>query len=280
MSVSDLLNDTRRRKELGTFFRNCRLRTSPHERERGARRRRLYNGLTRDEVAYRVGISTEYYKDFEQGRVQIARATLVSLMDALQLNDHERRYAVKLATGLVIAPSPPDDDVPAAQQLVLDSLHPHPAYLVNHRMDTLAWNRAACALFGDFGMRSFEQRNIAFTLFAEPFSRLFVVDWAKHAQRAVRQLRADYGQYWDDPRFDELIERLLARSPEFATWWEQHDVGSQAEIDKAFNHPQVGRLVFKQMVYDALDVPGLRIVLYIPLDEATRGTLLELLAKD
>ena len=232
--------------------------------------------LSRNDVAAVLGISEEYYKKFEQGKDRIAKDLLAALVDLYQLHEHERRHVFKLATGLLLPPSGvAKEEVPFSQQVVLDKLNPYPAFIAGRRYDTLAWNAASAVIYGDFAKREPEDRNTVVMLFTETWAREFVGDWPTHAQRLVCQFRSDYVQYFHDPLFTAIVEQLKAVSPEFMALWDAQAVAQMVELDKIFNHPHLGQLRFKQVVYNLIDVPGARMVIYVPVDRETTTKLHE-----
>jgi len=247
-----------RLKTLGAFMKEQRQRT----------------GKSRNDVAAHLGIVEEYYRRFEQGRDRIAKQLLADLADLYELREHERRHVFKLATGLLLPPSGTTDDlVPVSQQRILDMLEPYPAFIAGRRYDTLAWNAASAVIYGDFAKRSPDDRNTVVMLFTESWARELVGDWPTHAQRLVCQFRSDYVQYLDDPLFTDLVERLKAASPEFTALWDSQAIAPMVEIDKLFKHPDLGHLRFKQVVYSLIDIPGARMVVYVPVDRETETKL-------
>lgn len=50
-------------------------------------------------------------------------------------------------------------DVQTVMQHFLDHWADCPAYATDHKWDVLAWNRAACAVFGDFSTMNGKERN-------------------------------------------------------------------------------------------------------------------------
>ena len=49
--------------------------------------------------------------------------------------------------------------------------------VLGRRWDYLAWNRAACALFGDFGSIPRAARNHLWLMFMDPIRREMFTDW-------------------------------------------------------------------------------------------------------
>jgi MmyB-like transcription regulator ligand binding domain len=153
-------------------------------------------------------------------------------------------------------------------QDVLDAQGPNPAYVTNGRLDLLAWNRAALEVFGVFG-RAFpeippEERNVVWLIFTDD-SRRLLLDWEHHAQRVLAQFRDASRYFVDDPWFPAFVERLRRRSPEFAAWWSQHDVGRVQATFKVIDHPAVGHIALKQTVLQVVDDnPALYLIIYTP----------------
>src|SRR5882672_660204 len=146
-------SDMGRRRELGAFLRSRRERLAPGDvgLPDGARRRTP--GLRREEVALLGGVGTTWYSWLEQGReVRPSVETLSALARALRLDPAERHHLYVLA-----GRPPPDDRARAPEEVgeplrrMLDSLADQPAYVIGRRWDVLAWNRAAAAVFGDYG---------------------------------------------------------------------------------------------------------------------------------
>nr|WP_256340445.1 hypothetical protein [Streptomyces sp. 2231.1] len=56
---------------------------------------------------------------------------------------------------------------------------------MGRRMDILAWNTAACALFGDYAALDRAERNIARITFLDETSRQLYADWTSCARENV-----------------------------------------------------------------------------------------------
>jgi len=52
----------------------------------------------------------------------------------------------------------------------------------------------------------------------------------------VAQFRATHDLWAGDPAFIDLLERLRQGCPEFAPWWEAHDIGSITAGRKRLSH--------------------------------------------
>jgi len=80
----------------------------------------------------------------------------------------------------------------------------------------------------------------------------------------VAQFRATHDLWAGDPAFIDLLERLRQGCPEFATWWEAHDIGSITAGRKQLSHPKKGSLRFEYATFQANDDPALKLVIYTP----------------
>jgi hypothetical protein len=54
--------------------------------------------------------------------------------------------------------------------------------------------------------------------------------------------RVSPAQHPDDPQLRELIGELSMASPEFRTWWAEHDVATRNSGTKRYRHPVVGEM--------------------------------------
>lgn len=255
------------RKLLGQFLRSRRERLSPEAVGLPGGRRRRTPGLRREEVAQLAGVSVTWYTWIEQGRdIRCSGQVLESLARVLQLPPHEKGYLFTLA-GQQPEPSPPQtvEAVDPTLQHILDHQGCYPAYVMDHYWFILAWNRAALRLFGDFEAMLPEERNMVWYTLVRPETRRLVVDWAERARRLIAEFRADCSPYAADPELTGLLERLKAKSPDFARWWSQHDLEQRDGGRRDFNHPKVGRLALTQTTLRLSHQPQIKLVLHVPL---------------
>ena len=136
------------RQELGAFLRARRGALQPEDvgLAQGVSHRRT-PGLRREELAQLAGISVSWYTRLEQGRdVQLSAKAVARLAEALQLTAAEREYLLTLARedplGLQAAPT---ETVSATLRDILDAQGDNPAYLIDARLNLLAWNQASSA---------------------------------------------------------------------------------------------------------------------------------------
>lgn len=251
------------RSELGDFLRSRRERLSPKTVGLPEGRRRRTSGLRREEVAELAGIGVDWYIRLEQGRaVNPSVTTIDALARALRLDKTEHAHLRALTQGAGRRPFSPEV-VPEQIKRLIDSL-PQPAYVTGRRWDILAWNAAADKIFA-YGRLPKEDRNTLICMLTNPVTkRLFGEGWADEAKRMVAQFRATHDLWAGDPAFVELLTRLRQGCPEFARWWEAHDIGSTIAGQKVLNHPKKGVLRFEYASFQSNDDPALKLVIYTP----------------
>ncbi|GII51920.1 DNA-binding protein [Planotetraspora thailandica] len=225
-------------------------------------------GLRREEIAQLAGVSVDYYTRMEQGRVANPSSTVLdALALALRLNDDEIRHLHHLARPQSAARSA--DRHRTRRQLVrpmlqrlLEELKDVPAVVMGRRMDILAWNPAASALFGNYAALDPSERNIARITFLDPASRELYGDWTSCARENVAYLHLEAGRHPGDPRLAHLIGELSMRSEDFRRWWAEHPVRDKTSGVKRFHHPVVGDLELTYETLRAADDPAQALITY------------------
>jgi len=267
MSSFEPSPDDRRRQELGAFLRSRRERLSPADLGMAPGTRRRTPGLRREEVAMIAGVGTTWYTWLEQGRdVRPSPEVLEALSRALRLDAAEQRHLFILAG----RPQPSRstnavEKVDAPLLHMLDSLSTQPAYVTGRRWDVLAWNAAAAAVFGDYGLLKGDERNIVHMVFTNPHHRRLLVDWEELARVALASFRAESAKYTGDADFERLIALLMQSSPEFRTWWPERDVVRRLSGVKHIRHPVAGNMTFEHMSFSIDDGSDMRLTVYTPL---------------
>lgn len=268
----------RHRADLAQFLRVMRARLQPEQVGLPRAGRRRTPGLRRQEVAQLAAVSIDWYIRLEQGRVGTpGTAVLDAVAEALRLSPSERRHLHLIARGQ----APLTRHVPArvsdSLRVLLEGMPLLPAYVVDFRLDVLARNTAAAALFGeDFGTG--EAANAARLLFLSPQVRRTQLDWTRVARETVGNLRANLARRRDDPPLLALIAELRDRSTEFAVWWDDHTVQERAHGTKRIRHAEVGELT---VCYDVLAAPGNPdqcLIVITPADVAAEQALRTLVA--
>jgi len=274
-------NGERRRAELADFLRKRRAALTPDEVGLPGGGRRRTPGLRREEVAMLAGVGTTWYTWLEQGRdVRASMEVLEAIATALRMTRAERTHLVLLGRGEEPPPCPAASEVvsPALRRLI-EYLGPNPAFVLGRRYDYLAWNGAACALFGDLGAVPEHIRNHVWLTFMDPARRELFADWQESSRLLVAKFRADSARNLGDPSFEELEQSLRRASPEFCKAWKRHEVAGGGEGRKVIDHPVAGRLVFEHAVLNPQQHPEQRLILYSPVpEEGTPAKLAALLA--
>jgi transcriptional regulator with XRE-family HTH domain len=275
-------NGERRRAELADFLRRRRESVKPEDVGLPGGGRRRTPGLRREEVAQLAGVGATWYTWLEQGRdVRASLDVLEALSRALRLSPAERSHLILLGRGEEAPPcKPPAERTSPTIRRLVQSLGPNPAYVIGRRWDYLAWNRAACAVFGDFGGIPKAARNHLWQMFMDPARRELMADWEQSSRLAVAKFRADSARHLGDPSFEELIGALRQSSPEFCKMWKRHEVAHAGHGRKEIRHPDVGTLLFEHAVFHPTDAPDQRLILYSPVpDTDTSEKLSELIER-
>ncbi|MBB6733243.1 helix-turn-helix domain-containing protein [Cohnella sp. CBP 2801] len=262
--------DEARRRELADFLRGRRDRLTPERAGLPSGRRRRTPGLRREEVAQLVGVSTDWYTRLEQGRpIQVSLQVLESLSNALRLDPIERRHLLVLASPQPLLPHAEPSPVGSPTlQRYLDRQGAAPACVMDSRLTIVAWNRSACSVFGDYARMSERERNSVWRAFRSPELReLKREGWEAHARMRLAQFRAGYAQFAGDPWRTGMIEELTRESFEFRAWWAEHDVLNAPEGRKLIYHPEAGPLAFEHLSFESVDVPGLQVMINMPLPD-------------
>ncbi|WP_052423907.1 helix-turn-helix domain-containing protein [Nonomuraea candida] len=235
-------------RELGDFLRARRAALSPQDvgLPAGDRLRRV-PGLRREEVALLADVGVDHYTRLEQGRAAgVSEAVLSGIARALRLTPDELTYLLTLANPPAGARTARAAGAPAEvsppTRILLDGLRTSPALVLGRRMDILAWNALADALFLDLASRPAPHRNLIRLLFREPGFRELYADWAAVAADAVSRLRMEAAAHPRDKRLTALVGELSIHDEDFRRWWSGHTVKATDQGRKTFNHPVAGPL--------------------------------------
>jgi transcriptional regulator with XRE-family HTH domain len=276
-------NGERRRTELADFLRRKRESIKPEDVGLPNGGRRRTPGLRREEVAQLAGVGATWYTWLEQGRdVRASLDVLEALAKALRLSPAERTHVILLGRGEEAPPcKPPAERISPTVRRLVESLGPNPSYVIGRRWDYLAWNRAACAVFGDFARLPKAARNHLWQIFMDPSRRELLADWEQGSRLAVAKFRADSARHLGDPSFEELIQALRESSREFCKMWKRHEVATAGHGRKEIRHPDVGTMLFEHAVFHPTDFPDQRLILYSPVPETdTAEKLAELIDRE
>lgn len=260
-----------RRKELGDFLQVLRQRSAPEEFGFPVGNRRRTKGLRREEVAQLASISPTWYTWIEQGReVNVSAEALDRLSLVLKLSRSERDYVFEMADRRDPKASHRDEqDVAPAQFIAMLADIAIPAYVMGRYWDLLAWNPLAAKLFAGWldqkQSRDSPAPNLLRFVFLLPQARDLVVDWELRARRIVAEFRADCRSRLEEPALQRLVAELTQSSPEFARFWQQHDVLERQGGERSFNHPKQGLIRYQQFTLRPVEQDQLKLVLLKPI---------------
>ncbi|MFF3417354.1 helix-turn-helix domain-containing protein [Streptomyces sp. NPDC002698] len=200
-------------------------------------------GLRREELAVLAGVSVDYYVRIEQGRETApSDAVLDALARALRLTADEHTHLLGLADQAAgrtprrrpAGPRPPGPGL----RLLLESVRPSPAYVLDEVNDVLAANPEGLALMAGLGDWPSGQRNTIRYTFLHPAARTLFADWERVARNCVAHLHT--AELTAPGRTAALVAELVAAGGEFAALWRRHEVWVKRAGQTAFRHPVIG----------------------------------------
>jgi len=258
---------------LGAYLRERRTRFNPVALGYTGGRRRT-PGLRREEVAQRAGISATWYSWLEQGRGGAPSAhALDRLAEALMLTAVEREHLFLLALGRPpeVRYQPPGG-VTLRLQYVLDALDACPAMIRTATWDVVAWNRAAAAVFTDYGALPSAERNVLRLIFLDPRARTVNFNWESVARFIVGVFRGDAARAGAAATVQPLVDELCAKSPDFATIWRESEINSACEGVRRLCHPELGEIALEFSAFAVDGRADLAMLVYTPVsaDDAAR----------
>ncbi len=263
---------------LGAYLRNRRTRLDPASFGVAAGRRRT-PGLRREEVALRANISATWYTWLEQGRGGSPSADVLDrIARALALSDVEREHLFLIGLG-----RPPDvqyrgsDAIPPRLQRLLDALTESPAIVRTATWDVVAWNRAAAAIFTDYGALPPGQRNILRMIFRDSRVRAAQLEWRATARFVVGAFRIDAARAGADVEITPLVDELCGSSPEFASMWRENDVRTHGDGVKHLRHPELGPIALEHSAFAVDGRPDLGLVVYNAMNAADQARIRSLI---
>jgi transcriptional regulator with XRE-family HTH domain len=241
------------RRALGEFLRSRRDRTRPEDVGVAARTARRVPGLRREEVASLAGVSADYLRRVEQGRVLPSVDLLDALAQAMRLGAADRLHLEALADRARGRRRQGPPMTPARPSLLrtLDALSPAPAVVLGRRCEVLAWNPTGAALDQAVAQRPPQERNVARRIVLEPSARELYPEWEALVQEVADVLRLNTARFPDDAGLAALVEELLAGSRTFVRCWARLDVFEKSFGRKVLDHPLVGRL---ELTYEAFEI--------------------------
>jgi transcriptional regulator with XRE-family HTH domain len=234
-------------------------------------------GLRREEVAMLAGVSADYYTRLEKGNLAgVSDSVLDAVAGALQLDEAERVYLFDLAHAANAAGRPnsgpgqrrrPSQRVRPGVQQILDSMITAAAFVRNGRLDILATNLLARALYSPVfdsptHTSAVSPPNLARFGFLDPAARDYFPDYDKSCHTSVAILRTEAGRDPHDRGLTDLVGELCTRSEDFRTRWAAHDVRLHRTGLKCFRHPVVGELALNFEAMELSADTGLTLTAY------------------
>jgi transcriptional regulator with XRE-family HTH domain len=247
------------RAEVKEFLSSRRAKITPQQAGLASfGRNRRVPGLRRSEVAGLAGVSVEYYSQLERGDLRgVSESVLDALARALHLDEAERAHLTDLAHAAGPAPrtrrKAPAQAVRPSVQRILDGMTEVPAFVLNGRLDVLAANPLAVALFAPVFANPARPVNHARFNFLDPGAHDFWIDWERAADDAVATLRTEAGRNPYDKGLTDLVGELCTRSDAFRVRWAAHDVHLHRTGVKYIRHPVVGEL---HLSYEVMELPA------------------------
>ncbi|MEV4344536.1 helix-turn-helix transcriptional regulator [Actinoplanes sp. NPDC049596] len=258
---------------LGAFLVARRARLRPDDVGLVSHGRRRVAGLRREEVAVLAGVSADYYTRLEQGRERSPSASVLdAVARALDLGPDAREHLFHLAGVPVDGRGPATDRVDDDLRELLAEWPHLPALVVNRRLDVLATNAIADALYSDFA----ETANLARMTFLDPAGRGFFAEWPRAAESCVAHLRLALGPDTGDGRTLALVEEL-ATDEEFRRLWARQDVRGKTYEAKTFRHSAVGTLTLTYRAFDVRGSSGQQLLVYRPAPDSPDADAVRLL---
>ncbi|MET7637937.1 helix-turn-helix transcriptional regulator [Streptomyces sp. NPDC005438] len=265
-----------RRRELAAFLRSRRERITPEQVGLPRGRRRRTPGLRREEVAQLSAVGVTWYTWLEQARdIHVSEQVLDALARALKLDRSERAHLFALAERGDPVPTAEATEMPRAVRAMVRRLSPYPACVQNSRYDVLHYNPVYGRLLCDMDQVPREDRNCIWLAFHHPQWRERIVDWEDTVRLMAAKYRSAMAEHLTDPAWKAMLARLEG-SAEFRQLWERHEVVRGGTPHKHFLHPEVGTLRVEHTSMWLADRPGVRLVTYVPLDEASEAALTRL----
>ncbi|WP_067659366.1 helix-turn-helix transcriptional regulator [Nocardia harenae] len=252
------------RDALAQFLRRRRDAIRPEEVGLPPGVRRRTSGLRREEVAQLTGMSVDYYGRLEQARGPQPSTQMVrALARALRLTQDETDHLYRLAGHAVPDRGGVATHVRPALLYVLDRLQDAPAFVCTDTEVVLARNHLARLLMGDIDGLTGLPASAIWRWFTDPRSRELVPpdEREEHSRVRVADLRAAWARRRSDADMRELVDGLLACSPEFAALWARHEVAARRMQRKTFA-TRVGAITLDCEVLAAAD--GQHLVVLTP----------------
>jgi MmyB-like transcription regulator ligand binding domain/Helix-turn-helix domain len=190
-------------------------------------------------------MSTDYYSRLERERgPQPSEQMIASIAQGLHLSLDERDHLFRLAGHQPPPRGASSEHISPGLLRIFDRLGDTAAEIVTELGETLCQTPLAVALLGDATRFTGPARSSGYRWFTDPSARGLYApeDHAFLSRMYAAGLRALLAMRGPGSRAAQLADLLLARSEEFRSLWEVHEVGIHPHEVKRYQHPEVGRL--------------------------------------
>jgi hypothetical protein len=153
-----------------------------------------------------------------------------------------------------------------------------PAFVKTPTFQIVAWNRAAVAVFGDYGERPERERNLLRWIFL-PGSEEKVHDVDSVRRACLATFRIDIARFGQSEEATALIDELTEASLAFRRLWSEADVRMYGGVQKRLVRPGVGEILLEATVLNVDGSDGLSMFVYSPLDEASARAIARLVER-
>lgn len=250
-----------RRRELADFLRTRREKLKPEQLGITQVSRRRTPGLRREEVAEIAGVGTTWYTWLEQARdIQPSAEVLKRLASALMMNPAETRHLFTLAGRAAPVDIEEFREIPSENLIRLLHAFPLPGLLLGSRWDLIAINAEAQATFKALPALVENRGNWLHFYFME-MDRSKIVNWETHARKMISDFRLSVSDSLDQPWVAQIVDELRVKSPDFASFWRQHDVTESGATLVEFQTDN-GIMKYERSMLRAAEDPRLKLVLY------------------
>jgi transcriptional regulator with XRE-family HTH domain len=169
-------------------------------------------------LSLHAGVSSRHLSYMETGRAKPSREMVLTLADALEIPLRERNALLQAAGyAPMYRETPLEADIMApirdALTLVLRSMEPNPALIVNRRYDVLDANASCRWLLRTFSdcIEAFPQPlNLARLLVSPQGTRPYVENWDEVAGKVLRRIRRDLSDVHARDAADNALLRDVA----------------------------------------------------------------------
>jgi hypothetical protein len=233
--------------------------------------------VTQGVMSRHLGFSIRKYQDIENGRFDgpIPSNDLIRVLTALNFSPLVKETILSVnASGIATTASlgGPDETLKKS----LGTLR-HPATILSRRWDILYWNKAASLVFEGIDEYDCENKNMIRIIFTIPSVKEAHLNWDSYAEDLVGHFRLTWLPNAHDPRFIDLVEKLLNASEDFRKLWRKDHIHWKPTNTYELRHSQKGVMIFERTA--TIDQSGNVVSLFFPSDrENTTRKMAELMA--